>query len=196
MSQEAMVAAVRQQIDYASAGATRPRRRLPRWVAVVAAALGLTYLIFLVIIAATDPQPARAARILARENAYAALIAGASGAGYFAVRRRDASRARPTSFLAVFSAGVAVLNPALVGLFFGALGVRGIGGGGDAEMYSVVTAVAALAAGIIAAVRIRRSRGLLSGMRLAIVGIVVAGVWVAFWIAFALSFAARMAGFR
>ena len=190
-----MAAPVPRQLDGASANAARGRRRVPGWVRVIAAALGSTYVVFLVIAAATDPQPARAARSLARENGYAALITGVSLAAYFGLRRRNAAQVRPTSFLAVLSALVAVLNPALVGFLFGAAGLRGIGGGGDSETHSFVFGVVSLAAGIIAALRIRRSRGLISGMRFAIAGIAVGVLWVGFWIAFALVFASGMAAF-
>lgn len=190
-----MAGLVQQQLDYASGDAHRPRRRVPRWLTIVAAALGLTYVILLVIVAATDPQPARAARGLARENAYGALITGVSLAAYSALRRRDAPRARPTSFLALFSTLVAVGNPTLVDLFCGAVGIQGIGGGGDSETNSFVAGVVALTSGIVAAVRIRLSRGLMSGMALAVSGIVVGGLWVALWVALLLLFAIGMAGF-
>lgn len=190
-----MVASIQQQLDYASIDAARGRRRVPRGVAVMATALGLTYVVFLGIAAATDPQPARAALFLAHENAYAGLITGASLVAYFGLRRHDASQARRTSFLALFSTLVAVLNPAVVGLLFGAVGVQGIGGGGDSEMYSFFGGVVALTAGIIAARRIRRSHNLMSGMRLATAGIVVGALWLGFWIALALVFAIGMSAF-
>src|SRR5688572_16385227 len=66
---------VHHHLEYAR-GFTPDARRTRRWMMLVAVSLGLAYLVFLMVVAVTDPRPAHAARNLAQENAYGAMITG------------------------------------------------------------------------------------------------------------------------
>ncbi|HEV7298936.1 MAG TPA: hypothetical protein VGN72_06180 [Tepidisphaeraceae bacterium] len=192
-----MTKSIKQPVTYASVPAIAARRPVPRWVMIAVSALGGTCLVLLLVAAATDPEPARAARSLAREHGYAALLAGAAIAAHSALRLRNRSQARPTSVLAVLSVLLAILNPVAVDLLCGLIGIARLNaGGGSSEMYSFAAGLAALAVGIVAAARVHYSRGRISGMRWAIVGIMLGLLWVVGWILLALMFAMAMGNGR
>jgi hypothetical protein len=121
------------------------------------------------------------------------LLAAAALAAWFVVRQLNRGKARRLSYLAVFSALAAVLNPMWVEHFLRVAGLPTVGRG-DSEMQSFRTAALAAVAGVIAAVRIARSRRTLWGLPFAGSGVAVATLVVVSWIAVLIALVGGMGG--
>ena len=75
------------------------------------------------------------------------------------------------------------LNPVLIHYSFMRVHSPYVVGRGDEELRSFAAGLVALTTGIVAAVRIRKSKGSLRGLPFAIVGIVGGAWWAYFWTA-------------
>jgi hypothetical protein len=182
-----------EQLDNATPSPTRSG--VPRWLVVVGIALFAAWLGFQIIGILTSPRPALAAHFLVFGNLYEITAIALFVAAYFVVRRLNRAADRRLSYLAVFASLAVVLNPTVLHIVFRATGLPWVARG-DSEIRSLAVGAIALAAGIVALVRIRRSRGALTGMPLAIAGVIGGGLWVGFWILLFLAFAIGMSSWR
>lgn len=111
---------------------------------------------------------------------------------YHILRGVNASRQKPISFLAVFSA--VALNPEFLYLIarFTPLPVVAHG---DSEMRSFLAGLIAFFTGVAAVVRTRKWNGQRSGMPYALIGTIGGALIVAAWTCFAILFVIGMSGF-
>jgi hypothetical protein len=131
--------------------------------------------------------------MLIRPNFYEIIAAAILGLAYCNLRLSRGSSPPRLSFLAVFAALSVLLNPLLIhhvwmyGHFPYIVGVSVDG------FHSFAAGVVALIAGIVAVIRIRKSKGKLKGLPFAIIGIVGGFLWAGAWAAFILAFSWGMA---
>jgi hypothetical protein len=131
--------------------------------------------------------------MLIRHNIYEIIAAAIFGLAYCSLRLSRGSSPPRLSFLAVFAALSVLLNPHLIHLVLMRVHFPYIVGRGDSEFRSFAAGVVALIAGIVAVIRIRKSKGGLRGLPFAIIGIVGGFLWAGAWVAFLLWFISRMA---
>jgi hypothetical protein len=113
---------------------------------------------------------------------------------FFKVRYRNATIEVPWSYLAIFSAVSVLLNPLLMHLVLSLVHYPLTVARGDDEIRSFLAGVISLSTGIIALVRIRKSRGKIRGFGLASIGVIGGTLWVVGWIVFILWFLLGMRG--
>ena len=113
---------------------------------------------------------------------------------FFKVRYRNATIEVPWSYLAIFSALSVLFNPLLMHLALSLVHYPLTVARGDDEIRSFLAGVISLLTGIIALVRIRKSRGKIRGSGLARVGVIGGTLWIVGWIAFILWFLLGMRG--
>ena len=180
------------QLDYET---LPPRRKAPRWLVIIIAALAGAGILFFTIAILTSPHPDVAVRDLILEHFSQGVEALLSIAAFFAVRGLGPQSGRRWSFLAVFALLLVVLNPAILEKVSLTMRLPTYISGGR-QFRSFLTGLLALVVGIIAAVRIWRSRGALRGMPLAIAGAIGGVLWAVYWIYLYVSFVTAMAGWR
>lgn len=115
---------------------------------------------------------------------------------YFIIRVLNRSLKRPISYLAVFSAMNVALNPSLIHFVFLHLRSRYAVVRGDEELRSFVAGFIAMATGIIAFIRILRSKQTTQGLPFATAGIIGGSLWAGFWIQLYLRFVWAMAHWK
>lgn len=113
---------------------------------------------------------------------------------FFKVRYRNATIEVPWSYLAIFSALSVLFNPLLMHLALSLVYYPLTVAGGDDEIRSFLAGVISLLTGIIALVRIRKSRGKIRGSGLARIGVIGGTLWIVGWIAFISWFLLGMRG--
>jgi hypothetical protein len=131
--------------------------------------------------------------LLFRLNIYEFIAAAIFGLAYCSLRLSRGSSAPRFSYLAVFATISVLLNPLLIHLVLMRVHFPYIVGRGDSEFRSFAAGVVASIAGIVAVVRIQKSKGELKGLPFAFVGIVGGAPWAGAWAAFFLRFMSRMA---
>jgi hypothetical protein len=177
----------------AHAPGAAPSRARP-WVLVIAAALVLWYWVrprLIWILASSNPG--QTAFFIFRYDQDELLLAAAAVGAWFVVCRLNRGKSRRLSYLAVFAALAAVLNPLLVEHLLRVLHLRTVGRG-DSEMQSFRTAALAFVTGVVAAVRIARNRETLWGLPFAGVGVALGVLVVVAWVALVIALVSGMSG--
>ncbi len=131
-----------------------------------------------------------------RLNIYEFIAAAIFILANFGIRLASQPPAPRFSYLAIFAAMSVLLNPLLIHVVLMRLHFPYIVGRGDSELRSFAAGVVALITGIVAVVRIRKSKGKLRGLPFAVVGITGGALWAGAWSAFFLWFMWGMAHWK
>jgi hypothetical protein len=180
------------------ANLARPRFTGPRWNVIgIAVFVGawLTWVALGVVRSASNLQHGGlvGVRSFVFGSLYEFTIVPACVGTYFGVRAYNRAHETRVSFLAVFAAVAAVMNPSIVEMFFRASGLP-VAGRGDSEIRSFMGGALAVAVGAVALLRDRdasprrggaprrRSRAEEGARAVAAVGVAAGLIFVGFWV--------------